>query len=290
MVTFVAQSAVDMTDLAELGLFGNWNALRVPNHYFGSSFQVTNKSTVKMTLGGTDLTIVGAMPVAGTVKSITVVDSNVAAYSLKNLSIGLNDIKSYFKGSFESKLFNKADAITGSSSTDTLAGYAGNDKMSGGKGDDSIFGGKGADTLQGGLGLDTLNGGAGNDWLDGGLGNDTLTGGGGADKFVFDYALDDTPGPNQNIDSITDFTHGVDKIYLDNGTFFGLGGQGPLNAAKFVVGAGPTSGVATIVYDDTTGKLYFDADGNQPNHAMVQFASVTLGTTLSAGDFWVFAA
>jgi len=283
MARFIAQASVDMTDLDELGLFHSWSSLRVPNHYVGSSFKAYT-STVKMTVEGKGLTILGALPVGGEVTSITVAVNGDPAYVLKNVSIWLGDIRSTFKGDFEPSLFAKADQITGSSFADKLLGYGGNDRIAGGGGNDGIQGGKGNDTLLGSSGLDTLKGQQGNDWLDGGLDDDTLSGGGGADKFVFDYALSAA-----NIDTITDFTLGVDKIYLDNGTFFGLGGQGPLASGKFVLGLTPPAVGAAILYDKPNGDLWFDPDGTGGEDA-VQFARVADNLALSASDFWVFAA
>jgi Ca2+-binding RTX toxin-like protein len=76
------------------------------------------------------------------------------------------------------------------------------------EGDDVGFGSQGNDSISGGLGNDTISGDAGDDSISGGLGDDFLTGGEGADTFVFEEI---TPG---EIDTITDFTPGEDKIQL----------------------------------------------------------------------------
>jgi len=60
--------------------------------------------------------------------------------------------------------------------------------------------------ITGSLGNDTLYGEAGLDVLNGGKGNDTLTGGGDQDTFQFKKGND--------IDTITDFTHGSDYIAI----------------------------------------------------------------------------
>jgi Ca2+-binding RTX toxin-like protein len=70
----------------------------------------------------------------------------------------------------------------------------------------TLTGGSDIDVLYGFGGDDVLSGGGGNDLIDGGTGNDTLTGGSGADTFVFH--------PGDGADTITDFTHGTDKIDL----------------------------------------------------------------------------
>jgi Ca2+-binding RTX toxin-like protein len=79
---------------------------------------------------------------------------------------------------------------------------------------DTLNGGAGNDLLVGAPGHDVLSGGTGNDVLVGGYGLDTLTGGAGADVFVFN-----APISALHADTITDFTVGEDKIYLDKTVF-----------------------------------------------------------------------
>ncbi len=280
MVRFVAQMSVDMTDLAELGLFGHWNRLDVPNTVVGRSSFEASRGNVDMTVTGSYLTIIGSLNVAGRVHGIAVDVGDQAAYFVKGLSIALGNIESHFRGNFEPSLFDGNDQVTGSASADLLLGYDGKDRINGRGGADTIKGGRDADNLNGSAGDDRVFGQAGNDRLDGGLGNDRLNGGAGRDSFVFDYAL----GPT-NVDTIVDFTRGTDHILLDNGAFFGIGGRGPLSAAKFVNGA-PADGNDLIVYNQALGFLYFDSDGNGPD-AAVLFAKVTPGLALTASDFLV---
>ena len=127
---------------------------------------------------------------------------------------------------------------------------------------------------------DILNGGAGNDVLYGGTGNDTLTGGAGADKFVFASALNSLT----NVDTITDFVSGTDKLVLDDSVFAGLTAGSDLT--NFVSSSNPaaTSAAATVLYNTSTGALYYDADGNGAG-AAVQFATLSGHPTLLATDF-----
>ena len=95
-----------------------------------------------------------------------------------------------------------------------FAGFPGNwTPITAGMGD-ALNGGAGHDLLVGAPGRDALNGGAGNDVLIGGYGLDTLTGGAGADIFVFN-----APKNALHADTISDFTAGEDKIYLDKTVF-----------------------------------------------------------------------
>ena len=100
----------------------------------------------------------------------------------------------------------------------------------------------------------------GDDTLDGRAGNDVLTGGGGADRFVFTQA----PGA-AHADRVSDFVSGTDKIELKM-SVPGLGPQGDFAPGdnRFWASASGTAHDADdrIVYNTSTGELYFDADGN----------------------------
>jgi Ca2+-binding RTX toxin-like protein len=130
-----------------------------------------------------------------------------------------------------------------------------------------------------------LFGQGGNDVLRGGAGNDRLFGGAGTDAFVFDTAL------GANVDALPDFDPVQDVIHLDNAVFTALA-TGVLAPGQFRAGA--NLGAAQdaddrIVYDTTTGRLYYDADG-VGGTAAIRFAS--LGSegsipTLTVADFLV---
>jgi Ca2+-binding RTX toxin-like protein len=125
-----------------------------------------------------------------------------------------------------------------------------------------VIGAQFSDSIKGAAAAETLEGRDGNDTLSGMGGNDTLVGGTGADSFVFAAAPAST-----NVDLITDFVSGTDKAAFDNAVFNALGADGNFAAgdARFFAGAGATSGHDAsdrIVYNTTTGQLFYDADGS----------------------------
>ncbi len=126
-----------------------------------------------------------------------------------------------------------------------------------------------------------LFGNAGANRLDGRGGNDVLHGKGGADIFAFTTVL----GAN-NVDAIHGFSAADDTIMLENnGVFVGLSG-GALNPNAFVIGTAAQDAGDRIVYDQPTGRLFFDADGSGSG-AQVQFALLNGAPIISASDFTV---
>ena len=176
-----------------------------------------------------------------------------------------------------------ASNLTGDSDNNTLVGTGYADTLLGLAGDDKLYGHAGNDRLDGGAGADYLDGGSGNDKLIGGQGSDILTSGAGADVFVFDYA----PSATDNLDTIVDFHSGMDKIQLSKSVFTALGAVGSgLASIQFWSGAGAVQGHDAndrIVYDTTSGALYYDADGSGAVEA-VQIA--LLGTTTHSSLFF----
>jgi Ca2+-binding RTX toxin-like protein len=172
---------------------------------------------------------------------------------------------------------------TGSSGSDTLTSI---ENLTGSTFNDSLTGSTGANNLNGGAGDDLLSGGLGNDILIGGLGNDTLSGGGGGDIIRFDTLLNATT----NHDTISDFNVTDDTIQLENAIFTSLAALGTLAAGSFRSGAGITSAADAndyLIYNSTTGALYYDADGSGAGAAAVQFATVSGAPVLSNLDFVV---
>ena len=129
--------------------------------------------------------------------------------------------------------------------------------------------------------VNAIFGNAGANILNGGAGNDTLVGLDGADTYAFTSAL----GPG-NVDSISGFVAGLDRIALDDAIFTGLA-PGALPAGAFRTGTAAADADDRIIYDPASGALYFDADGNGAGSSAVHFATVATGLALNAGDFVV---
>jgi Ca2+-binding RTX toxin-like protein len=132
-----------------------------------------------------------------------------------------------------------------------------------------LTGNSAANILSGMGGVDRIYGYDGDDTLSGGDGNDYLVGGNGKDTFLFNTALSAT-----NVDSISDFQSGTDKIALDRTIFAGFT-DATMDAASFA---------QHIDYNSATGRIAYDADG-PGGAAPVWFASVTPGIVLSESDF-----
>jgi len=161
---------------------------------------------------------------------------------------------------------------TGNALANKIIGNAAANKLSGGGGNDKLFGNAGADTLSGGTG------------------KDVLSGGDGPDRFVFNAALD-TNKP----DTITDFAHRTDKLVLDDDIFTALGITGTaggvtLTGGKFRVGSSAQDADDRIIYNKSTGALYYDADGSGSDVAeQVAVIGTLAHPTLSSSDFLIIA-
>ncbi len=183
-------------------------------------------------------------------------------------------------GGFENLTLTGTTAINGigNSANNTLTGNGMNNTLTGLGGNDKLLGGNG------------------NDQLKGGGGNDTLTGGAGNDKFFFDTALN----ASTNKDTILDFTHGGtfttgDKIVLKSSLFHNLTIQNGIGNHLDIVGnSDGAQGLQDwIVYDPTSGALFYDSNGSAAN-GRTQFAILDLGghtnqhpATLTNVDFLV---
>jgi len=144
--------------------------------------------------------------------------------------------------------------------------------------------------LQGNGDANTLKGLGGNDILDGGAGLDTLTGGPGSDRFVFS----DTLSNSGNFDTVTDFSYvDGDKIVLSAATFSDFGHPGGLPADAFYAAPGATRAVddgQLLIYNTTTGVLYYDANGpDGPSQIRVAQFGTAGHPDLTYNDFLIIA-
>ena len=159
----------------------------------------------------------------------------------------------------------------------------------------SITGGAGADVLNGSVFADTINGGGGGDSIIGGTGADSLTGAGGND--IFAQSL--TSSTNLVMDTVSDFTTGVDVIQINVGTTttttnnvydFTNKGAVTTNAdalsllSGFGAPAATTVRIGQYVFNTATNTMLMDSDGNgmmQSGDFAVKLSNVT---ALAAAD------
>jgi len=166
------------------------------------------------------------------------------------------------------------------------ARVSGIENVQGGSTSDIFIGNSGANFFNG-HGGDLLRGG---DIFVGAGGNDTLQSGDiGDDKFVFDTA----PSAD-NVDTIINFSSwrfANDELLFDDEVFASLGSEDAWadGDERFYAAAGATSGHDAndrLVYNTTTGDLYYDADGSGAEVAL-QVASLQGAPTLAASDITV---
>ncbi len=167
----------------------------------------------------------------------------------------------YLIGGFSNNLFNASRTnriqvtFEGGFGNDTLIGGTQNDFLIGGAGNDLLRGNQGNDTLQADTGDDIAMGGSGDDVLVGGTGNDTLIGGSGNDSFTFEQI-------GEGFTKVADFNNGNDRIVLSASGFDDtLVINQTISANQFVIGTKALDTSDRIIYNNTTGDLFFDADG-----------------------------
>ncbi len=137
--------------------------------------------------------------------------------------------------------------------------------------------------IRGNAGNNTLYGLDGNDRLDGFLGNDMLQGGAGADTYVFSTLFNPLTGAD-SIDTVVGFSVVDDTIELLN--IFSALPPGTLAASAFRIGAAAADADDRIIYNSSTGALYYDIDGSGSITA-IQLAWLAPGLALTNEDFFV---
>jgi pimeloyl-ACP methyl ester carboxylesterase len=176
--------------------------------------------------------------------------------------------------------FNGRKVTVDLSSEQTLKGYNIHlDRV------ENLIGGTNRDKLTGDARNNELRGLGQRDTLIGGGGNDALWGGGQADRFVFNTPVSSV----RNVDTINDFQPVLDEIQLSKAIFSAIGPS--LSKSEFYRKGGATEAHDRddrIIYDSKSGKLYYDADGDQPGgQSAVLFAILSTKPSLNAGDFVV---
>ncbi|MGM3308305.1 hypothetical protein ACSQ6I_20400 [Anabaena sp. WFMT] len=182
----------------------------------------------------------------------------------------------------ENLVLTATDSINGTGNTlnNIIKGNSANNILYGEGGNDTIEGNDGDDVLQGGDGNDVLKGEVGNDTLFGGAGNDTLFGGAGADIFGFNSF-------SESLDNIKDFNVAEDFIQIYPPGFGGGLTVSPLDPNQFTIGSSATTGEQRFIYNNSTGALFFDQDGNGTAFVQTQFAQLSTALSLSAANFIV---
>lgn len=173
------------------------------------------------------------------------------------------------------------DTISGDAGDDEIYGDFGSDIISGQSGNDVLFGGAGWDKLYGGDGDDELYAANGNDYINGGLGIDTIEGGWGDDIIVLEMFGD------ANISIVTDFGYGNDIFWLDRSIGFGELAWGDLAAGAFNFGSQASEADDRIIYQWSTGDIFYDPDGLGGQDAVL-IAQVAAQTAITHADFRAF--
>ena len=152
----------------------------------------------------------------------------------------------------------------------------------------SLSGNAAGNRLAGMEGNDSLEGRGGNDTLIGGQGEDTLIGGLGADIFEVDFPRNPyfliEIGAANDVDTLKDFTHGTDKLQLSRTAFTNLGDD----ASQFLSAAGvtqPLDAAHRLIYDTSTGNLYYDSDGQAGDTLLI--ATLSNRPELDFTDFMI---
>ena len=182
-----------------------------------ASVETVNISTADAASGGSAAVIHTLTLTDATDKSIIVTGNNgLNLTSNTDVATTLFDASGVVANGTADTTANLAvtytSAYTGSA-TVTIIGGAGDDVLTGDAANDIMNGGAGADRLNGAAGNDTISGDAGNDTILGGGGQDSLTGGAGVDFFDFLNTVS-VSGTGANVDKITDFVAGTDKLAL----------------------------------------------------------------------------
>lgn len=225
---------------------------------FGSEKLTSNGYGTKITATGLKMTY----------EDMLALSAEFVADLLPSLLLGNDIITINAQDTIESILgYTGNDRISGSAEADVLYG---GDGESTGSGNDTLRGGAGEDELYGEDGDDVLDGGNGDDELHGGTGQNTLKGGKGADNFVFDFSSFDFSAKSKaGLTTVVDFKASEGDTLEFSDEF------GDIAVYTSMKEAVEDMSTATVIYDSTSGKFYYDEDGIALNESpTIHFATV----------------
>jgi serralysin len=178
---------------------------------------------------------------------------NWASYANATMGVSAN-LKSSTQNSGEAvgDVYINIQGLQGSNYGDKLIGSDGGTALSGLNGDDTLVGGTGADKLEGGAGRD---------------------------QFVFNTVLGAS-----NVDRINDFSVSEDLIVLDRSIFTAFADKPLSSQGNLKIGASATEVYNYIIYNSSTGELFYDADGSGAG-AQIKFAELAKDLVLTAHNF-----
>ncbi len=185
------------------------------------------------------------------------------------------------------------DIISSTSGINTIYGDSGNDTITTGSGDDTVYGGDGNDVINAGSGNDIIIGGEGDDVLSGYYGDDILEGGFGSDVITTGQGADVVVLNDLNAyDTILDFNILNDVFQLDSSIFESLdiNMDGIISSENFISGEGISEAGDEndfIIYDQTSGNIFYDADGSADVFTPILIADVRDGLALEVENFVV---
>jgi len=241
-----------------------------------TEFAVTDSYGNKVVFTGS-FTVAGGVVTGGTVTGFTASLGPTATVTGSGYAIAATALVDAIKDAIDNGnqegfwdlVWNRPLDMVGSALDDYIRGNDFGGSILGGAGNDQLWGGPGNEIVKGGAGDDVIGGGRGFDQLFGGTGKDAF--------FVFDTA---------NVDVIKDFSPKDDLIELDLVAFDELG-PGFVSKSEFGIGKMAATADQHLIYDKTSGALYYDADG-AGGAAQVKILQLAKGLALTAHDFALF--
>ena len=201
------QETIDFTVMDKDGDTASATATQVLDVY---QLSATADKVITNDMSGTlemDKAVLLANDVIGQHTEIESVGSNIGgtvSLSSHSNTVIFTKSQSASSGSFEYML----DDFDVSDGAEVTINFVNGNTITGGSGNDILIGRAGSS--------DTLNGDFGNDILQGKSGSDTLTGGGGDDVFIWLAGDIGATGSGRDVDVITDFNQGNNKLSLSH--------------------------------------------------------------------------